>query len=134
MADLDLPHPQAVVLRPEHGQVRLPDGGEDDHSVDVLLPDQSPEVHSRVLLGVLGQDELGQAVEAGHPAGVDVVGALQVLDGGQLHPGGVLGQEVEALVLQLVARHSGCPELSLPGFVPGDLIEVTLEKLPGCLL
>ena len=134
VSDLDLPHPQAVVLGPEHGQVWLGDGREDHHGVDVLLPDQPPEVNRRVLLGVLRQDELGQAVEAGHPAGVDVVGALHVLDGRELDPGAVLGEEVKALVLQLVARHGGSSELSLPGFVAGDLVEMSLQQLPGRLL
>ena len=134
MADLHLTHPQAVILWPEDREVWLGDGRENHHGVDVLLPDQAPEVHRRVLLGVLRQDELGQAVEAGHPAGVDVVGALQVRDGRELHPGGVLGQEVEALVLELVARHGGSSELSLPGFVARDLIEMSLQQLPGRLL
>ena len=102
--------------------------------MDVLLPDQPPEVHRRVLLGVLRQDELGQAVEARHPAGVDVVGALHVLDVWELDPCAVLGEEVKALVLQLIARHGSCSELSLSGFVASDLVEMSLEQLPGRLL
>ena len=128
---LHLPDPQRVVLWPEDVHVGLSDVGEHHHRVDVLLPDQPPEVHRGVLLRVLGEDKLGQTVETRDPAGVDVVRSLLVLQERQDDPAPVHGQEVEALVLELVGRQSCRPEACLSGFVGGHLVPVPLEQLPG---
>ena len=123
---LQLADPQRVILRPEDVEVRLRDAGEYHDCVHVLLPDEPPEVDCGVLLGVLGQYELSQTVEAWDPTGIDVIRAVHVLHGGQDHPGAVHGQEVKALVLQLVGRQCGRPEARLPRLVAGHLVPVSL--------
>ena len=74
--DLEGAHSERVALWPEDRQLGLRDGREYKHGVDVLVPHQSPHVLSGLRGRVLGQDELGETQEPGHPASVDVIWAL----------------------------------------------------------
>ena len=110
---------------------RLLEYRETEDDVGLGLPDTMPELLNTVVVGVLADDQLPLAVVARDPAGVDVVRSLLVLQERQDDPAPVHGQEVEALVLELVGRQSCRPEACLSGFVGGHLVPVPLEQLPG---
>ena len=97
----------------------------------VLLPHQPPEVSDGLVVGLLSQDELGQAEESWHPARVDIIRTILIRNQRKLDTSGVNGQEVKALVLELVAGEGGGAELGLAWLDVSDLGEVSLQQLPG---
>ena len=76
MPDLEGAHPQRVALWPEDGELGLCDRGEDEDSVDVLVPHQPPHVLPGLRGRVLDQDKLRETQKTRHPARIDVVRAL----------------------------------------------------------
>jgi len=101
--------------------------GQHDHNGGVVLPEHAPEILCCILHRTLGGD-IGRSVAiAVNEAGVDIVAALDSMDGGQVDTTRFVWQNVDQAVLVFVARQIGRYELGRVHLDIGQLLELHLH-------